>query len=401
VTITETRMGWGAFSLKLRDDTPSSILDRIRLAEEPAAFGLLRIFSSRTDAQTITAGDAGMFTGVYLQRPSLTEMSGYSATMLLGESSDGRKESAETGPMAFGSGISGSKTITTWITDICSGTGTACRPGTITSGLAAGTAKSATFNFKTAKTILDNFICPQFGVMYRVNPDLTLDVGPATDLWPTPSLPPLAVRNGTRDLNVDGINVSTVDLDVDFRQWVSGVCAVSGIVPGYVNLASIPFGSPARLYGGTGTINWRKSMTNTTSDDTPTVTEMQTYAQLVLGSQTGRQRSVTISADEFAITQRVSVGQWLYVWDPVRGFFDQSFETFYQGKPIWPIGLRVTEVTYPIQRGMSVWFDNRHNLSPTGAGLPLDLTPYVEWEDGETTITVGAPPHTLGLRQTK
>jgi hypothetical protein len=403
VTVTEARMGWGEFELNLRDDTPGKILDQIRLKETPAAYGLVRVYPGRVGSDSIKAGAAGLFAGVYTHRPSMLTMHGYSVTSLLGEASDGKVGSDETGPLHIDAStqITGTKTITQWVDAACDDTGSSLRRGTVTSGLAAGTTKNATLRYMTPKTILDRFVCPWYHVQYRVNPDLTVDVGPAEDLWPSgSSTTPLAVRDGSRDLNVTDLSVTALDMDEDYREWCSDVVAISGIVPGDATLAALPFGSPDRIYGETGkSMLWRRKVTYDGNDDTPTTGEMDDYAEAILNTQTGRQRTVTLSSDEFAFTEKVEAGALIQIWDPARGFFDQTNETIYGGRPIWPVRLRVTAVTWPIREGMSVWFDNRANLASDASGDPLDLTPYIEWEDDETSVTVGAPPRTLGSRK--
>jgi hypothetical protein len=85
-------------------------------------------------------------------------------------------------------------------------------------------------------------------------------------------------------------------------------------------------------------------------------------------------------------------GDYVWVWDPIRGLHDLAGTPFtYAGQLVWPVAVRVMEMTWPIVEGMSVWLDNTHQ-----GGDVTDLTPFVEWEEGDTTLSVGSLPRRLG-----
>jgi hypothetical protein len=90
------------------------------------------------------------------------------------------------------------------------------------------------------------------------------------------------------------------------------------------------------------------------------------------------------------------VGAYIKVWDPdnhvwrlenefVNYAFGAPTETFYNGHVCWPSVQRVYGITMPVREGMGVYLVR-------GDGDIIDLTRYVKWETGTSTIEVGAPP---------
>ena len=105
------------------------------------------------------------------------------------------------------------------------------------------------------------------------------------------------------------------------------------------------------------------------------------------------QQAVTLNAKEYAITRRVKAGDRIYVYDPGRGLYDQGTALNFHGRTIYPILLRIQEISWPVEAGMHVFLDQRHQ---TVFNDVIDLTQYVEFRDpGPTSITVGRVPRTM------
>jgi hypothetical protein len=70
---------------------------------------------------------------------------------------------------------------------------------------------------------------------------------------------------------------------------------------------------------------------------------------------------------------------------------DESNQVYFQGQLVMPVVMQLQAVTWPIQEGMGVYFRYYSGSTPVW----VDLTEYVEFESGSTTLDVGALPRTL------
>jgi len=389
VTVTEVRHGWGDFTLQLDEATPGSVV----AALNRAAFGYLRVYAAHLPVELVAASRAGgLFTGVILRRPDRFEVGGHSATMLLGAASDGRPGSAEQGPVTLVA-QEYTTTISAWVGNILTNTACVIQPGNIGSGQPAGTVAHGNLARQTPKTMLDTFIRPRFRCEYRVNPDLTLDTGTAIALYPfvAPNQP-VVTRRGGRDLNAAGVHASQLGLDSSWDDWAYRVItridtpALSGIATQtnpYINSAT---GAP---------LNWTKVVAMSATgqvDNVEAQADADENSALELAS-TVRSRTVTVNVDDYETSRRIPAGSYVWVYDVDEGLYDSTNALPYRGQTIFPAKLRVMETTWPLEPGMGVYLDNRHNDSAAGI---VDLTRYVRWDDGGATLTVGAPRATLG-----
>jgi len=391
MTITEGLMTWGDYSIPLKPNTPRSIVQLLNTGW----FGLIRVYASRVQsAQVGTA--TGLFTGVMLDRPDRFTIGGAGGAWFLGEATDGTGDS-EVGPVTtntifFDGSTNGS--LTDWVTTTLFTTDSGIAWGYI-GGPASSTKYAGTFVRRTPKTILDAWIVPRFGVEYRMNPDLTLDTGYPTQLFPFAAPYPMAVKKGGRDLDVVGLQASQLSLEQSVRDRASrAITVISDPATYQIAVAagwafSAPDGTPLQR-------TFQKGGTSSSQATVPLANgEALADAQKTIADLNVTTRSIKISSTEYDITSRVTPGDYIYVYDVDEGLFDQTNQVMYRGKMTYPVLLRVTEITWPLRPGMSVHFDNRHQ----GTGLDVtDLTRYIDFEQeaGDVTITVGAPPKTLG-----
>jgi hypothetical protein len=92
--------------------------------------------------------------------------------------------------------------------------------------------------------------------------------------------------------------------------------------------------------------------------------------------------ALTLTTDDYDVSGAFAVGDWAWIWDPDAGLVDPENEIVFRGERINPIRLRMVGASWPVRRGMTVAYRAQD-------GSWLDLTPYVVWEGGETTVTVG------------
>jgi hypothetical protein len=124
-------------------------------------------------------------------------------------------------------------------------------------------------------------------------------------------------------------------------------------------------------------------ITKTFTSSSTTAAERPPYARtLALGGGVLRNQ-VTLGSDEFDIDRDIYAGDWIWVYDIDGGLFDTNNQVRYRGSIIFPTKLRVYSITWPIERGMSVWYRDK-------VGVWTDLTNYVEFEPPGVTLEVGA-----------
>lgn len=389
MSATEVRHGWGDFTVQFLPDTPANVIRQLN----GAWFGYVRVYAAHVPVDLVASTrGGGLFTGVVQRRDDRLQIGGHSVTMLLGAASDGKPGSEETGPVTLAAQEYTTQ-ITAWVTNILANTACVIQPGSIGSGQPAGTSAHAKLTRQTPKTMLDRFIRPRFRVEYRVNPDLTLDTGTVDDLYPfaAPNQP-VAMRRGGRDLNAVGLEASELGLQVSYENWANRVITVVD-TPALTGIATQTNPFVNSQLGGP--LNWTKVTSMSATGQTSNV-EAQADANenstLELAS-TSRSRTVNLSLRDYEVSRRVPVGGRLWVYDIDEGLYDSANALVYRGQVIFPIRMRVMQSSWPLQPGMGVYLDNRHNSA--GSAI-VDLTRYVQWDDGDTTLTVGAPPSTLG-----
>lgn len=376
MTFTERLMGTGDWSLPLASWTPGSVLSQISLKR----FGRGHIVVTTTPVDVETLSDAQImaqarYTGIYLRRPSLFELGGVHSGAWLGISDDfGDILGAATTEASFAD----------WVT--------ALRPTYLSAGTVSSIAGSfnQTFQFVTRRAALDE-VCAFFGAEWAVR-GFTLDVGTPADLFRAVPSTIITRRAGGRDPNVLGV-MGDINLHADLDDWARTVLqryaddtAVYS-ANGSVAAADVPFRGP------TGQQAEVRKVVSASVDDLAEATGLGNaeFTQVRNGHQ-----EVTLSSIEYDIGETVRVGDALWVWDEERDLYDPGNPVPYQGGIAYPEVIRCVGMTSPIRRGMGVYFRRFiDNGTSTWDVDWVDLTEYVAFEDGETTVEVGAKPRPL------
>lgn len=390
MTVTEGRMVWGSFHIDLKPDTPASIVAMLN----DAWFSLVKVYSSRIPATTLT-GYPILYTGLMTDRPNRFAFEGSGPARYLGEAGEVNDET-QTGPITLSTiaynGTSAGN-LTQWVTSILTDTGCGLTVGTI-SGPTGTTYKKGSFLRNTAKTMLDKWVCSKFTVEYRVNPDLSVDVGYPATLYPFTSPYPIATRIGGRDLDGIGLNATQLGLVTSVKDRAQrAICTITqpSTSARTANSSSWPF-----LNAQGNTLAWsiqQPASNGNTTSLTDAQDDASDDAARIIAEHTDATRSLTLSATEYEISAKVKAGDWIYVFDVDEGLFDVANEMQYRGRTIHPVKLRVEEVTWPLQQGMDIWLDNTHQ-----SGGLTNLTRFVDFskEPTESVLTVGAVPKTMG-----
>lgn len=82
------------------------------------------------------------------------------------------------------------------------------------------------------------------------------------------------------------------------------------------------------------------------------------------------------------------VGEYILAYDREAGLYDLGKETRYRGDVVYPQKLRLVGHSWPIEKGMGVYYRDKN-------GQILDLSEWVVWERGDSTLEVGAYARSL------
>lgn len=371
MAVTEVVMGLGSWSVNLAA-APRELTDRLQY------FGHVAVISGRVEPRQY--GDElltmARYVGVLTRRESDEDrlaIGGQSMNVWLGDSDD-KGEILEEPVVIEG------ETFANSIRALL-GDSTAVAEGTLHSVPGTYTGRHQWESRRKAVA----YVCDTFGAEYRVNGNATLDAGTPAQLYrSTPTC--VIVRKGAegRDLSLTGLP-GEMQLTQDVEDFTTRVVLLAegegeSIATGSADISSNPYrdlrGQPVkrvRLVSESGTAT----------------TNAEARAQLQLNRFVGTRNALRLSTAEYIVDGSLNVGDPVYVYDPDAGLYDTGNEITIRGQRINPIVLRAFEVSWPVTEGMTVAYR-------TADGVWHDLTDYVLWEDGSTTIGVGA----LGRRLT-
>lgn len=364
--ITESLGALGQWNLALKGNTPREIRDRIQY------FGHITVHTGRVQPELIGDGllATSRFTGVLRSKGESDEgfdLTGCGMEFWLGDEED--KGVVIEDPLVFES-----ETYTQTVRDLIALT-TAVTEGTFHA--VAGTF-SGTFQFMVLRKAIA-YVTSTGGIEYRVNGDGTLDLGTESDLYVTDPKCFVVKRGAGVDMDLRAfLGKSDVDSDVeDFTTRVVLLAASTetqvatgdaDILPG-LNIYKDIHGNPVK-------------MTRMVSESTTDSTNADARAQLQLNRFTGTRDALQLSTTEYDIAGSAKPGDYLWVFNPDIGLVDLAQQQVFRGQVLNPIKLRLIETTWPVSPGYMVAYRDLN-------GSWLDLTDYVVFEGGQTTVKVG------------
>lgn len=366
MSVTESLKALGTWSLKLRADTPKEIVQQLEY------LGHVTVHTGRLDPRTI--GDSllasSRYTGVLRGLESADDghsLSGAGMAFWLGDE-DGKGDVYETA-LTFSAAD-----FTTVIAALLPASG-AVTAGTLHP--IVGT-YSGSHLYQDPRTAIA-YVCDTMGAEWRVNGDATLDAGTEADLFVTDPQAAVVRRDAGVDMRLRAFSGSagvTIDVE-DFSTRVvllaenEGDSVATGsadIDPG-LNVYKDIHGNPVVL-------------TRLESESQTSAGNADARAQLQLNRFTSTRDALSLSTPDYDIRGTAAVGDYVWVHDPDIGLYNHDNEVVFRGTRMYPVKLRVTELTWPVVDGSTVAYRD-------GDGNWLDLTSYVEWETDQTTITVG------------
>jgi hypothetical protein len=372
VPITESHQALGSWTLTLKADTPREILDRV------SYLGHITVHTGRVDPRTTgdTLLSTSRYTGV-VRGKDLTDsghtLSGAGMAFWLGDE-DGKGDVIET-PVAIVA-----ETFTQSVRDLLPASG-AVTEGTFHA--ITGT-YTGTHQYQSPRTAID-YVCTTMGGEWRVNGNATLDVGAVGDLYVTTPVAAIIRHGAGVDMNLRALpGEAGVTTDVeDFTTRVvllaegEGDAVATGsadIAPGlnpYLDL----HGNPVKL-------------TRLVSESGTDAVNAIARAQLQLNRFTSPRDALRLSTQDYDVKGTVAVGDYTWVFDPDIGLADLANEVQFRGLRLYPVKLRVIELTFPVVAGSTVAYRDK-------LGAWTDLSDYIEWESDATTVQVGGYSRSL------
>jgi hypothetical protein len=366
VPITESLGALGNWTLTLREDTPRELRDRVKY------LGHITVHTGRVEPALVGDGLLGSsrYTGVLRGKSEQDEgftLTGCGMEFWLGDEDD--KGTVIEDPVSF-SGV----TYTAAIQDLLD-LGSAVVAGTLHAQVGTFT---NTFQFMVLRKAIA-YVASTGGHEYRVNGDATLDYGAVEELYVTDPKCFVVKRGAGVDMDLRAL-LGKSDVDSDVEDFTTRVVLLAASTEAQVatgdadiNPALNPYkdlhGNPVQL-------------TRMVSESTTDATNADARAQLQLNRFSGTRDALTLSTTEYDINGSARVGDYLGVYNPDIGLYDLANEVPFRGGLLNPIHLRLIETTWPVSAGFMVAYRD-----PDGAWL--DLTDYVQFEGGQTTVKVG------------
>lgn len=366
MAITETLKALGSWSLNLRNDIPVGIVEKL------GYFGHIVIHPGVVDPRVSGDGllKTSRYTGVLRDKGfdgSTHTIAGPGMAMWLGDE-DKKGEVFES-------------LLTMTALSFENAIRAALPPsGSVTEGTLfnIGSAPfTSTFQYLSPREVID-YVCTTLGADWIVRGDATLDAGLESDLFVTVPKTAILRRNAGVDRFVNAFpgHLSTAE---DVQDFTTRVVLLASGSEGSTSTGSadiLPGLNPYKdLHGHT------VKMTRLVSESSTDAGNATARAQLQLNRFTGTRNALTLSTQQYDIKGDVVVGDYLWVYDPESGLEDIN-EVIFRGQRIYPLKLRLTEMTWPVIKGMSVAYRDDF-------GVWTDLTKYVQWESGDTTVVVG------------
>lgn len=251
--------------------------------------------------------------------------------------------------------------------------------------LPGGPTFTNTFQWVTQREAL-NYLADTLGAEWKVLGTGLLHIGPEGSLFVTSPVAVVTRRDQGSDLTLRAFPglLATEQSITDFTTRV-----VLLATDGSGSIATADADISPGLNGYKDVHGATLTMTRLIGESSTDFTNAAARAQLQLNRFTGTSDALTLSSADYDISGTVRVGDSLWVYDPEHQLIDNATEIIFRGQRLNPLKLRLTETTWPIAEGMHVAFRS-------GTGVWSDLTPYVQWESGETTLVVGGFTRRLG-----
>lgn len=377
MSVTEVLQGIGEWSLTLSKDTPKEILDQLDL------FGHVAIHAGGVDPR-ITR-DAllldSRYVGVYRGR----ENAGATALTAPGREETGNAYTLKGPGMAFWLGDEDGKghaieNPLVYNAQAFNTTVASLLPISTVAGTIVNVPKtfSGTIQYLSPREAL-NYVCDTLSCAWRINGNASVDAGLESDLFTIIPEAALVRKGAGQDMFLKAFP-GTMRTEVDMSDFTTRTVLLANGSEGATVTAAVNIAGGLNPYKDL--FGNALKLTRFVSESDTDTTNAAARAQLQQNRFSDAKRAITLGTSDYDVKGDVAVGDYIWVFDPDIGVVDTANEIMFRGQRMYPMKLRLTEMTWPIVDGMGVAFRDMD-------GNWFDLTPYVEPENGETTLTVG------------
>lgn len=384
--ISERLMKLGSFAIPLVQDTPVSVRREFRFLDHIV---VMPTWIESADLPATAFDDSDMlsqarYCGVLRKMSNgRRTLEGCSNLWWLGD---------EEGKGYIADPIQDVQSFPDWIDDALVDETRGFRVGTVTD---PGGTLTHDFIFQTPRAMLD-FISSYFDTEYRANADFTLDAGPADDLFVTEPTA-LVVRRGVLgDGALRGVNAAGLGLVEDVEDWstdtyviAQGTAGGGGADSGHYTTS---FSPPTSQFATSGPRDNEIHVARLADGATTESSNAIAVATSVQNLHASPRQALTVDLAAFDVRGDIATGDTILAHDPDQLVVDETNQVDYEGGTISPMALRVYAMSWPVQRGMGVYY-RRSKVPTVGTDLRaewIDLTPYVAWEGPGGSLEVGA-----------
>lgn len=366
MSVTEVVGAIGSWSLNLSANTPRRIIDQIDY------WGHIAVLGGKTNIDLVGDNvlDSARYVGVLRKRTLDAEspaIGGGGLAVWLGDE-DEKGYVLET-KVTFTAADFNTVINTILPPSVTAGT-INTQPGTYTN----------THQYKDPRTVL-SYVTENYNAEWRMRGKAKVDVGTVDQLYgatPTAAIVRRLPQGGS-DVDVRALpGNSSLDADVeDFTTKIILLAEGDNTTVTQATADIAPAKNPYLDINGNPLVMKRMVSENDTSLSTA-----PTRAALQLGRFDSPREAIRLTTATHDLRGDVVPGGYIWVEDDDARLVDEANQINFKGMQLRPLKLRCTELSWPIEFGMGVYY--RH-----WSGAWLDLTPYVEWESGDTTVTVG------------
>lgn len=370
--VTEQVQAIGSWSLRLRPETPLSVTDQVAAAT--FGFSHVIVTPAPIDARLVSATTLlnwSLWTGVLMRQDERVALAGSGPAMWMGgENGDGDWN------WTFSTTTANLNSAVDSLRITYNALGIGSVPYLSFTSVSTVVA-TRTFNSAGGGTLREraDLVARHYGVEWRATPALTVRFGTIADLY---SLTPRAILSPDGQ-GVDGAWRSmpaTLAASVHLEDYATAIGAQNSTNTTYSTITPPYRDVNGNLVRRTRRVSVPETITS----------ELGNVAASIHVAVDQPAYQVTADVDEFAVTEFVPVGSYVYLWDPNQGIVDAATRIQFRGQTINPVAVRVVGATWPIRRGMGVYM----RQSTTGAAV-IDLTDWVEWESGDARLELGDP----------
>jgi hypothetical protein len=388
--IHEVLMSQGSYEFTLRVDSPLDLWQQLNAGPQ---IGHIVITPQEIGLGPLVLGDTGMLEVARYVGPLLKKhIDGWTIT-LSGTNNlywigDEEEKSEELDPVTFTNA-----TITTVLASLLP---TSVVAGTITEP--ASNLYSATHEYESRLEAIRT-VAAETGCEYRMNNDFTFDMGPSADVYNITAPEIVVTRYGFgSDANYVGVNVQEAASTLDYSAVARSVSVLMedadnhlATVGGNTNIVMDmdgEIGEPAEWVNPYG-LQFERHLYIQVTGNPVSVTD---FILRELSEHTIVETH-QISTEFFEISNGdMRVGDVFHIYDP-PAFTNTLSPIYFRGEYIWPDRLRLIRASWPLRRGMGVYYRYLNTIDDdpfTVEAVYIDLTPFVQWEDPSHSLLMAS-----------